>query len=78
MRNAEADYSAAHDSIPSTTICCLSSVDYPELAAMLASLLVHNRATLYSYVSANVAELSRAKGVIYEQTPFVDGRGGKL
>ena len=45
---------------------------------MLASLLVHNRATLYSYVSANVAELSRAKGVIYEQTPFVDGRGGKL
>ena len=33
---------------------------------------------LERYVSTNVAELSRAKGVIYEQTPFVDGQGGKL
>ena len=30
------------------------------------------------YVSANVAEQARAKGAIYEQVPFVDGRGGKL
>ena len=30
------------------------------------------------YVSANVAEHARAKGAIYEQVPFVDGRGGKL
>ena len=33
---------------------------------------------LERYVSANVAEQSRAKGVSYEQTPFVDGRGGRL
>ena len=33
---------------------------------------------LGSYVSANVAEQARAKGAIYEQVPFVDGRGGKL
>ena len=30
------------------------------------------------YVSANVAEQARAKGAIYEQVPFVDGRGGNL
>ena len=30
------------------------------------------------YVSANVAQQARAKGVIYQQEPFVDGRGGKL
>ena len=30
------------------------------------------------YVSANVAEQARAKGAIYEQVPFVDGRGGQL
>ena len=33
---------------------------------------------LERYVSANVAQQSRAKGVSYEQTPFVDGRGGQL
>ena len=34
--------------LPSPAICRLSSVDSPELAAMAAYLLVHNRATLYS------------------------------
>ena len=33
---------------------------------------------LERYVSANVAQQARAKGVIYEQIPFVDGRGGQL
>ena len=47
----------------------------------LAQGLIDGLATvedLGRYVSANVAQQARAKGVIYQQEPFVDGRGGKL